>query len=155
MSIFGERISRGPDMAEVLYGYAKKDYVDAQDGLRVLKRGDTMSGDLDMEGGQVRGLPMNKRLQGNEAVSQYQVVEIISEALRRFRAIRKPLITVWAENKKTMVNDRFEWSWGADAARGLADGGYPMMAAGRVLRMSLTAQSPPPVSIKPSMGRKT
>ncbi|KAK3770246.1 hypothetical protein RRG08_064995 [Elysia crispata] len=29
-----------------------------------------------------------------------------------------------------MVNDRFEWSWGADAARGLADGGYPMMAAG-------------------------
>ena len=38
--------------------YAKKDYVDAQDGLRVLKTGDTMSGDLTMEG-QVRGLPMN------------------------------------------------------------------------------------------------
>ena len=48
MSIFGERISRGPDLAEVLSGYAKKDYVDAQDGLRVLKAGDTMSGDLDM-----------------------------------------------------------------------------------------------------------
>ena len=48
MSIFGERISRGPDLAEVLSGYAKKDYVDAQDGLRVLKTGDTMSGDLDM-----------------------------------------------------------------------------------------------------------
>ena len=42
MSIFGERISRGPDLAEVLSGYAKKDYVDAQDGLRVLKTGDTM-----------------------------------------------------------------------------------------------------------------
>ena len=51
MSIFGERISRGPDMAEVLSDYAKKDYVDAQDGLRVLKAGDTMSGDLDMGGG--------------------------------------------------------------------------------------------------------
>ena len=50
MSIFGERISRGPDLAEVLSGYAKKDYVDAQDGLRVLKAGDTMSGDLDMGG---------------------------------------------------------------------------------------------------------
>ena len=50
MSIFGERISRGPDMAEVLSDYAKKDYVDAQDGLRVLKAGDTMSGDLDMGG---------------------------------------------------------------------------------------------------------
>ena len=51
MSIFGERISRGPDLAEVLSGYAKKDYVDAQDGLRVLKAGDTMSGNLDMGGG--------------------------------------------------------------------------------------------------------
>ena len=51
MSIFGERISRGPDLAEVLSDYAKKDYVDAQDGLRVLKAGDTMSGDLDMGGG--------------------------------------------------------------------------------------------------------
>ena len=51
MSIFGERIRRGPDMAEVLSGYVKKDYVDAQDGLRVLKAGDTMSGDLDMGGG--------------------------------------------------------------------------------------------------------
>ena len=58
MSIFGERISRGPDMAsrgpdmaEVLSDYAKKDYVDAQDGLRVLKAGDTMSGDLTMGGG--------------------------------------------------------------------------------------------------------
>ena len=56
MSIFGERISRGPDLAEVLSGYAKKDYVDAQDGLRVLKAGDTMSGDLDMGGQLVRGL---------------------------------------------------------------------------------------------------
>ena len=55
MSIFGERISRGPDLAEVLSGYAKKDYVDAQDGLRVLKTGDTMSGDLDMGGGGATG----------------------------------------------------------------------------------------------------
>ena len=53
MSIFGERISRGPDMAEVLSDYAKKDYVDAQDGLRVLKAGDTMSSDLDMGGATV------------------------------------------------------------------------------------------------------
>ena len=63
MSIFGERISRGPDLAEVLSGYAKKDYVDAQDGLRVLKAGDDMSGDLDMGGGEqlVRGLPRDLR----------------------------------------------------------------------------------------------
>ena len=59
MSIFGERISRGPDMAEVLSGYAKKDYVDAQDGLRVLKTGDTMSGDVDIGGQLGVGCPEN------------------------------------------------------------------------------------------------
>ena len=144
MSIFGERIGRGPDMAGVLSDYARTDYVDAQDGLRVLKAGDTMSGDLNMERGQVRGLPMNmnKRLQGDEAVSQYQVVEIISEALRAFRAIRRPLITVWAENKRSMVNNRYEWSFGSDEARGLADGGYPMMAACKVHRMGLSTTAP-------------
>ena len=70
MSIFGERISRGPDMAEVLSDYAKKDYVDAQDGLRVLKAGDTMSGDLDMGGQLVRELPRDLRpYKGDEATS--------------------------------------------------------------------------------------
>ena len=57
MSIFGERISRGPGMTEVLSDYAKKDYVDAQDGLRVLTAGDTMSGDLDMGGNWCVGCP--------------------------------------------------------------------------------------------------
>ena len=54
MSIFGERICRGPiidEVNEILSGYAKTDYVDVHDGLRVLKAGDTMSGDLDMGGG--------------------------------------------------------------------------------------------------------
>ena len=53
MSIFGEGVCRGPNIDEVnkiLSGYAKTDYVDVQDGLRVLKAGDTMSGDLDMGG---------------------------------------------------------------------------------------------------------
>ena len=140
MSIFGEGVCRRPNIDEVLSDYAKKDYVDAQDGLRVLKTGDTMSGDLNMERGAVRGLPMNinTRVKGDEAVSQYQVVEIISKALRHFRAIRRPLITVWAENKRSMVNNRYEWSFGSDATRGFALGGYPMMAAGKVLRMGLS-----------------
>ena len=52
MSIFGERIRRpGPDVGTILSDYAKKDYVDSQDALRVLKSGDTMTGDLDMGGG--------------------------------------------------------------------------------------------------------
>ena len=55
---------------------------------------------------------------------------------------RKPLITVWAENKRSMVNSRYEWSFGSDAARGYANGGYPMLAAGRVLRMGLSTTAP-------------
>ena len=54
MGIFGEGVCCGPNIDEVneiLSGYAKTDYVDVQDGLRVLKAGDTMSGDLDMGGG--------------------------------------------------------------------------------------------------------
>ena len=58
MSIFGERIYRpGPDTAG---DYAKKDYVDEQLALRVLKTGDTMTGDLTMARGLIRGLPLTQ-----------------------------------------------------------------------------------------------
>lgn len=49
----------------------------------------------------------------------------------------KPLITVWAERKGTLGTGRYEWSFGAGA--NLHMHGYTMMAAGRVLRMGLTA----------------
>ena len=58
MSIFGPGACRGPnidEINEILSGYAKTDYVDVQDSLRVLKAGDTMSGDLDMGGGGATG----------------------------------------------------------------------------------------------------
>ena len=55
---------------------------------------------------------------------------------------RKPLITVWAEQKRSMIDNRYEWSFGSDAARGLADGGYAMMATVRVLRMGLSTTAP-------------
>ena len=178
MSIFGERIHRPePDIGTILSDYVKKDYVDGQDGLRVLKAGDTMTGDLTMARSRVRGLPTSKvgpRLQDDEAVSQFETVDIISEALQHFRGRRgpdlsdladyarkrdaqdalhalktgdtmvkrKPLITIWAENKRSMVNNRYEWSFGSDAARGYANGGYPMLAAGRVLRMGLSTTAP-------------
>ena len=143
MSIFGERIRRPwPGTAGDLSDYAKKDYFDSQDGLRVLKAGDTMTGDLTMRAqSRVRGLPTSKtgpRLQGDEAVSQFETVEVIGEALKHFRKTIKPLITVWAENKRSMVYNRYEWSFGRDAARGYSNGGYPMLTAGRVLRMGLS-----------------
>ena len=143
MSIFGERISRGPDMAEVLSDYAKKDYVDAQDGLGVLKAGDTMSGDLDMGGQLVRGLPRDLRpYKGDEATSWNQVVRTAGDAFEAAVDRRKPMITVWAEQKRSMLDNRYEWSFGSEAARGLADGGYPMMVAGRILRMGLSTAAP-------------
>ena len=97
MSIFGERIGRprpdmvgrGPDMAEVLSDYVTREYIDGQLALRVLKAGDTMTGDLTMARGRVRGLPTSKigpRLQGDEAVSQFETVDITTEALKHFKA---------------------------------------------------------------------
>ncbi len=54
MSIYGPRARcEGDDLS----GRAKINYVDVRDGLRVLKTGDTMSGDLDTGGNLVRGLP--------------------------------------------------------------------------------------------------
>ena len=131
MSIFGERIGRGPDMAG---DYAKKDYVDAQVALRVLKTGNTMSGDLTMARGQVRGLPMNidKRLDGDEALSQYQVVEIVTEALRHFRANRKSLVTIYAEEYGSLKNGEYEWSFGNGVAGGNSERRYPMATSGRL-----------------------
>ena len=135
MSIFGERIGRGPDMA----GDYAKDYVDAQVALRVLKTGDTMSGDLTMARGLVRGLPMNmnKRLDGDEAVSQYQVVEIVTEALRHFRANRKSLVTIYAEEYGSLTKGEYEWSFGNGVSGGNSERGYPMVVLGRLKYMSL------------------
>ena len=93
MSIFGERTTRlGPDIGTILSDYAKKDYVDAQDALRILKAGDTMTGDLDMGGQLVRGLPKNLRdYKGDEATSWNQVTKTVD--MRK----PKPVITIWAE----------------------------------------------------------
>ena len=143
MSIFGERIRRPePDIGTILSDYAKKDYVDAQDGLRVLKAGDTMSGDLTMGArSRVRGLPTSKagpRLQGEEVVSQFETVDIVSEAFKYFLKTNKPLITIWAEEKGPLNFLEREWSFGDGASGRQPFRGYTMMAAGRVLRMGLS-----------------
>ena len=143
MSIFGEGVCRGPNIDEVneiLSGYAKTDYVDVQDGLRVLKAGDTMSGDLDMGGQLVRGLPRDLRsYKGDEATSWNQVVKTASSAFEAAVDRRKPLITVWAEENEPIAENEYEWSFGKGASVGNTDRGYPMLAAGRILRMGLAA----------------
>ena len=94
MSITCDRIQRGPDTAG---DYAKKDYVDEQLALRVLKTGDTMTGDLKMAGGMIRGLPLTQPTGTKSYISSYHVLDLIMEALKSERRARRPLITVYAE----------------------------------------------------------
>ena len=51
---------------------------------------------------------------------------------------RKPLVTVWAEENKATINGAYQWSFGGGAS-GVSQHGYPMMVAGRILRMGLSA----------------
>ena len=160
MSIFGERITRGeridrgPDIGVILSDYAKKDYVDEQLDLRVLKAGDTMTDDLTMGArGRVRGLPTSKvgpRLQGDEAVSQFETVDIISEAFKYFRNTIKPLITIYAEEYGSLKNGEYEWSFGNGVAGGNSERGYPMAVSGRLKYMSLAVTTS---SSRPSEAR--
>ena len=158
MSIFGERITRpgpvmagrGPDIGVILSDYAKKDYVDEQLALRVLKAGDTMTGDLTMGArGRVRGLPTSKvgpRLQGDEAVSQFETVDIVTEAFKYFRKTIKHLVTIYAEEYGSLQNGEYEWSFGNGVSGGNSERGYPLAVSGRLKYMSLaitTASSRP------------
>jgi len=87
MSIFGSN----PDQVDSevannvdLSDYAKKDYVDQKDSLRVLKNGDTMSGNLNMRRGLVHGLPTDypPNYIGDEAVSWVQAIRLMNEYLQ-------------------------------------------------------------------------
>ena len=61
-------------------------------------------------------------------------------AIKKYVDARKLLITVWAEEKGSITNGNYEWSFGnggdGEAHRRI---GYTMMASGRVLRMGLSA----------------
>ena len=147
MSIFGDRIHRGPDTAG---DYAKKDYVDEQLALRVLKTGDTMTGDLKMAGGMIRGLPLTQPTgttsYSDEAISSYHVLDLIMEALKSERKARRPLITVYAEEYGSMTEGEYEWSFGNGVSGGNSERGYPLAVSGRLKYMSLaitTASSRP------------
>ena len=158
MSIFGERIAhpgpavagRGPNMVEVLSDYAKKDYVDEQLALRVLKTGDTMTDDLTMAQGLIRGLPLTQPMgtttNSDEAISSYHVIDLINEAFQADRNARRPLITIYAEEYGSLKNGEYEWSFGNGVSGGNSERGYPLAVSGRLKYMSLaitTASSRP------------
>jgi len=71
-------------------------------------------------------------------------------ATKSYVDTRKHLITVWAEEKGTVNEGQYEWSFGNGSdGRKHAECGYTMLAPGRMLRMGLTAcgnRAPPSYS---------
>ena len=117
--------------------YAKKSLVDLQDARRVLKTGDTMTGDLSLGGNKLRGLPTTYPpvdYQGDEAASWNQVVRVLEDAIggSRVGPRQKPLVTVWAEENGPLDGGQ-EWSFG----NGSHKLGFPMPVPGRVKAMTL------------------
>ena len=88
----------------------------------------------------VRGLPTSKagpRLQGDEAVSQFETVDITTEAFKYFRKTIKPLVTIYAEEYGSLKNGEYEWSFGNGVSGGNSERGYPLAVSGRLKYMSL------------------
>ena len=138
MNIFGERIHLVPDTAG---DYTKKDYVDEQLALRLLKTGDIMTGDLTMARGLIRGLPLTQPMgtttNSDDAISSYHVIELINRAFQADGNARRPLITVYAEEYGSLTKGEYEWSFGNGVSGGNSERGYPMAVSGRLKYMSL------------------
>ena len=129
MSVYGPNACLHGGADGDLSAYAKTHHVDVQDGLRVLKTGDTMSGNLQL---------MSDPNDPQDAATKAYVDRMV--ALARV----KPLITVWAEAIGSIDNDNYEWSFGSGSRRVARSGhkhGYTMMAAGKVIRMGLSAST--------------
>ena len=128
------------DLAE----YAKKSHVNAQDALRILKAGDTMSGDLCLGGNLVCGLPtaFPPLYQGDEAVSWAQAVSLVDGAVGGDTGATrvKPIIALWAEQNGSLHGGSYEWSFGnGSSGEGHVEIGFPMPAPGRIKSMALCA----------------
>ena len=139
MSIYG---LKPPSTAEPAPdNHALKARLNAQVGLRVLKAGDSMTGDLQMGGNLVRGLPKNyppHNYRGDEAPSWKQVLTLVRQAtvaVSHAEPSRKPLITVWAEENGP-IDGGYEWSFG-NGCHQHASLGYAMPTSGRIKSMTL------------------
>ena len=124
---------------------ALKALLDAQVGLRVLKAGDAMTGELQMGGNVIRGLPQvypPSGYLGDEAISWSEVVRLLREALETWENSkspiepnRKPLITVWPEESGAL-DEGYEWSFG-NGCNQHATLSYVMPTPGRIKTMTL------------------
>ena len=138
MSIYGPNVTSAHESDDC----TSKKHIDTQVSLRVMKTGDAMTGDLNMGGNLVRGLPTEyppTDYQGDEAPSWFQVVRLTQEAANNDSTQgtgRKPIIAVWAEENGGLSANEYEFSFGNGVTtRGYS--GYPMLVPGKVIRMGL------------------
>ena len=82
---------------------------------------DARGTDLDMDRHKIINLPLQPT-ENSEAVSKYYVDS----------GRTKPIITIWAAERGSLVNGRYEWSFVHGAE--IQERGYPMMVSGRILR---------------------
>lgn len=95
-----------------------------------------LTGDLDMKGHVIRGLPIAfpPLSTGDSAVSWRQVMALFKDVTR---LQPKSYISVCAEERSRLTEGRYQWSFGD----GLNNGVYTMTAPGKLLRMGLSTTS--------------
>ena len=94
----------------------------------------TAVSDIDFNGFSLKNIP--DPIDGKDAVNKAYVDD---KTFQRAAPV-KPIITVWAEEKRLLGNGHYEFSFGSGSSGSEhAYGGYCMSAPGRIIRGSLTA----------------
>ena len=113
---------------------ANKNYVDNGGAITKLPNGKfTAVSDIDFNGFSLKNIP--EPIDGKDAVNK----DYVDGKVIQPPAPIKPIITVWAEEKGSLGNGHYEFSFGnGSSGSEHAYGGYCMSASGRIIRGSLT-----------------
>ena len=114
---------------------ANKNYIDNGGAITKLPNGAfTAVSDIDFNGFSLKNVP--DPIDGKDTVNKAYV----DDRMIQPAAPIKPIITVWAEEKGSLGDGHYEFSFGNGSSEGEhAYGGYCMSAPGRIIRGSLTA----------------
>ena len=114
---------------------ANKNYVDNGGAITKLPNGAfTAVSDIDFDGFSLKNIP--DPVDGKDAANNAYVDDKTIQPA----APIKPIITVWAEEKRPLSDGHYEFSFGnGSSGNEHAYGGYCMSVSGRIIRGSLTA----------------
>ena len=85
-------------------------------------------------------------LSNNKIANLSEPTEVQDAVTKHYVDSRKPLITIWAQENGPLNAGEYEWSFGSGDLYTLANCGYCMPAAGRILRGSLSSVTDSPNS---------